>query len=289
LRRGIPVITNFVYLNLTMPDTHLASLWMFLVPLPTALLFGVAEGIFWIGISTIGSMASLWWMAQYGQISITYVYRFGFIYLVLSLLAVTVEYVRKSIQDLYVEKQNELLHFNENISEKVLLDSLTGAYNRGFLTELFPGLLQFAVEADTPLTILLCDIDQFKVINDLNGHVQGDRVLKTVAQLLMENLRSATDNLVRYGGDEFLVVLRNAEIEGAARLAERLRIKIENLTFPEVDEGITCSFGVAELAPTDFAEEGKDAAVVLVARADKCLYQAKQQGKNQVVALCRKA
>ena len=212
--------------------------------------------------------------------------RFGFIYMVLGLLALTAEYVRKSIQDLYLEKQNELLHFNENISEKVLLDSLTGAYNRGFLTELFPGLLQFASDADTPLTILLCDIDQFKVVNDLNGHVQGDRVLKTVAQLFIDNLRNATDNLVRYGGDEFMIVLRNAELEGAANLAERLRINIENLTFAEMDKGITCSFGVAELKPTDFEEEGELAAVQLVARADKCLYQAKHQGKNQVVAQC---
>ena len=141
----------------------------------------------------------------------------------------------------------------------MLLDSLTGAYNRNFLTEIFPGLLQHANQTGTALTIVLCDIDQFKVENDSYGHVNGDHILKSTAEIFLGNLRSATDNLVRYGGDEFLIVLRNTQLDDAARLAERMRIKIENLQFPDIDQATTCSFGVAELSPTDFKENDIDA------------------------------
>jgi diguanylate cyclase (GGDEF)-like protein len=275
---------NFIYVIATNPETYLVSMWMYLIPLPAALLFGVAEGMLWIVVSGVAAVLALSSSAGHDPVSTTYITRFGIIYLILGILSLAAEFVRKNTQDLYLNKQKELSDFNENISGKVMLDSLTGAYNRSFLTELLPGLLQFAHDGETPLTVLLCDIDQFKQVNDTYGHVHGDHVLKSAAELFMRNLRSATDNLVRYGGDEFLIVLRNAKLENAARLAERLRVKIENLNFQDSNLKITCSFGVAELTASDFEEDKKTASVQLIARADKCLYQAKHQGKNQVVA-----
>jgi diguanylate cyclase (GGDEF)-like protein len=199
---------------------------------------------------------------------------------------VTTEYVRANTHKLYLSKQKELVALNEKLSGKMLLDNLTGGYNRGFLTEFFPGLINHAKGTKTPFSIILCDIDHFKDINDTHGHVHGDHILKTVSQIFQNNLRNGTDHLVRYGGDEFLIVLRQTKIEDATRLAERLREKIAEQNFPEIKIKVTCSFGVSELEVSDFVNGESEATTQFIARADKCLYKAKHQGKNRVITQC---
>jgi diguanylate cyclase (GGDEF)-like protein len=281
------LVANFIYLIATNSNTYVLSMWMYLIPIPVAFLFGVREGLVWIILSGSSALLALVFSPHHIPLPPEFIFRFSSTYLVLGLLSLTTEYVRSNTQKLYLSKQKELLALNESISGRVLVDNLTGGYNRGFLTELFPGLIKLAGDTKTPFSIILCDIDQFKDINDIYGHVHGDNILQTVAQIFQNNLRSGTDHLVRYGGDEFLIALRQTKLEDAARLAERLRKKIAEQDFPEIDLAVTCSFGVSELKTSDFENGENEAATQFVARADKCLYKAKHKGKNQVIAQCK--
>lgn len=274
---------NFIYVLAVNPDTKMMILWLYLIPLPVALLFGVREGAVWIMVTAIFSILALIVPPHQALISLTFVSRFGVTFFALGMLSLTAEYVRQRTMTLYLNKQKELMALNERISGEVLLDPLTGGYNRGFLSDLFPGLLEYSRSADVPLTIILCDIDQFKEINDTHGHIQGDRILKETAEIFLNNLRSGSDNLVRYGGDEFLIVLRNARLEDAARLAERLRSKLAAHEFRDINFHVTCSFGLAQLQPTDVKPTRKETAAQLIARADQNLYEAKDLGRNQVI------
>jgi diguanylate cyclase (GGDEF)-like protein len=148
------------------------------------------------------------------------------------------------------------------------VDPLTGALNRR-------GLDLFTFE-DPAFSVLMVDIDHFKKVNDTYGHAMGDSVLQQVARLLSKTLRSG-DAIVRYGGEEFLVILSEVSIAAATRVGERARQAIaENpITLGDKQIPITISVGVAERN----GEEERDA---LIARADTALYRAKQNGRNRV-------
>ncbi len=173
---------------------------------------------------------------------------------------------------------------HERLKRVGLTDSLTGVNNRRFFDQRLGEEVARAGRSGEPLACLFLDIDRFKGINDRYGHRVGDRVLSTVAGLIREQLRS-TDVLGRYGGEEFAALLVNARKEKALEIAERIRAAIEAYRF-ELDEAdsalfATISIGVSSLPP---AERGDVAAEALVDRADQALYQAKNSGRNRVVA-----
>ena len=157
------------------------------------------------------------------------------------------------------------------LSRLAQLDTLTGAFNRRGLEQLFPD-----PPPNPTVTVAMVDIDHFKSINDDFGHASGDEVLKHVARLLSAVVR-AEDSIVRLGGEEFLLVLPGIELNGAARIAERTRCTVEVTHFSGLPEGrrVTISVGVAQLKPL----ESRDAAI---ARADAALYRAKSSGRNRV-------
>ncbi|MFN3921765.1 MAG: GGDEF domain-containing protein, partial [Caldimicrobium sp.] len=124
-------------------------------------------------------------------------------------------------------------------------------------------------------SLILLDIDNFKLINDIYGHAKGDEVLVKVAQILKDNLR-ASDLCGRWGGEEFLILLRSANLFQGLNKAEKLRELIAKLNIPPI-ESITASFGVAEYNSPESYEE-------TLRRADLALYRAKSQGKNCVIA-----
>lgn len=149
-------------------------------------------------------------------------------------------------------------------------DSLTGVYNRNILGKVTEGI-QFAEFLGNKVCVMLFDIDFFKKVNDTYGHVKGDIVLKSVAKLVRKNLDSK-NYMIRWGGEEFVVVLPDKSIEEAEELAERLRRKVEaseNDVCP-----ITISIGLA-------VYDGKDYKSAVDA-ADKALYNAKENGRNRV-------
>jgi diguanylate cyclase (GGDEF)-like protein len=155
-------------------------------------------------------------------------------------------------------------------------DPLTGLLNRRGLQGKAPRLL--ALGRRRPLSIVACDIDRFKAINDRFGHAAGDVVLSTIAGIIRSKLR-AGDIAARTGGEEFVIVMKDASVDDAFSLTERLRREIANVRFANMPEdfAVTCSFGIAQF----HAGEGLWDAI---GRADKVLYAAKRAGRNRTFA-----
>ncbi len=161
------------------------------------------------------------------------------------------------------------------ITEIATYDSLTGAYNRSTMNELLAYELERSKRKNKPLSIIFLDIDDFKSINDRYGHEKGDLVLKKVVELMGERLRKS-DRLGRWGGEEFLIMLPEANGEEAVSVAEKLR-KVISLDAYNIPSTVTGSFGVATREDDENIES-------MIARADSCLYKAKKEGKNRVVS-----
>lgn len=153
-------------------------------------------------------------------------------------------------------------------------DPLTGASNRRRFDEVLRTEVARSRRYGAPLSLIICDIDYFKRINDGFGHPAGDRVLQQLSALLSENIRE-TDVFARLGGEEFAILAPNCDEGCAWKFAEKLRGAVEAHAFPDA-QGLTCSFGVAVLR----AMEGQEK---LVKRADEALYRAKGEGRNRVV------
>jgi diguanylate cyclase (GGDEF)-like protein len=164
-----------------------------------------------------------------------------------------------------------------------ITDSLTGSYNRTYLIEHLPQEIKRATRYGRPLSLVLCDIDHFKDINDKYGHQVGDRVLREFVQCLTDLIRSDVDWLARYGGEEFLVVLPETDVTRAVSQAERLRKNLSKRLI-ETHENrlrITASFGVTGFVPD--SPEDKIPYEALINSADKFMYQAKHEGRNRVI------
>lgn len=160
------------------------------------------------------------------------------------------------------------------IDEKVKLaetDPLTNIMNRRKFEELLEGLILRAQRTSLPLTIMVLDIDDFKKINDEYGHLAGDQVLVDIAHLMVDLIRKQ-DHLVRYGGEEFVIISSDCELDGIVHLAEKIRKDIECHEFCDVGK-VTISLGIAEL-------NGEDDSRSFFKRADDKLYEAKAKGKN---------
>lgn len=155
-------------------------------------------------------------------------------------------------------------------------DQLTGLNNRRRFKEFLDQELTRHRRVPEPLSLIIFDIDHFKLVNDTHGHETGDLVLREMAQLLRATIRR-TDTPARWGGEEFLVLLPATTVEAAAGLAEKLRQAIAGHDFPNVGR-LTASFGVAALLDGEHEESD------LLRRVDQALYQAKQQGRNRVVS-----
>lgn len=161
-----------------------------------------------------------------------------------------------------------------------LTDALTGLYNRRFLYQRFEEEISRAKRNKHALSCLMLDIDYFKAVNDRHGHVFGDYVLKEVARILKENLRGY-DALVRFGGEEFVVLLPGAEVPNAEVVAQKIREKIEAHEFKdgEIAEKITVSVGVFGCSPSAISDDAEK----YIKYADEALYAAKESGRNKVV------
>lgn len=174
----------------------------------------------------------------------------------------------------------ELKHSNRRLEELVVTDPLTRTLNRRAFDLRFEEEFLRSRRNRSPLSVLMVDIDYFKKVNDVHGHMCGDQCLSVVASELQSSLKRSADVLARYGGEEFVVLLPDTDSQGAARIAETLRTVVEMLEIPYEDKvlHLTISVGVASVVPTTELERG-----VLLGRADAALYEAKARGRNQVV------
>ncbi|WP_051321630.1 diguanylate cyclase [Chrysiogenes arsenatis] len=170
---------------------------------------------------------------------------------------------------------NQLLETVQKLlKEKDILastDPLTGLNNRLYFTKVLHEEAERKRRSGKPMALIMIDADHFKAINDTHGHNIGDTVLKNLATLIQSTVRS-TDFIARWGGEEFVLLLRDDNCDAACIAAEKLRVKIENTNFPEVGT-VTCSFGVT-------AWKVDDSEASFVARADDALYASKNAGRN---------
>ena len=160
------------------------------------------------------------------------------------------------------------------IADMATNDALTGLYNRRFLDEHQCNLVANAKNRGAPISVLMIDVDRFKAVNDTYGHAAGDEALRQISNTINKRIRSS-DIAVRYGGEELLVLLLNANVKNAEVVANDIRKQISKIDFSEVaSKVITVSIGVAELATTMSEAIGS---------ADDALYKAKRSGRNKVV------
>lgn len=172
------------------------------------------------------------------------------------------------------EKIRQLEEANATISNLAATDELTGLYNRRYFNENVTKSLGSAKRHKTPLSLVMVDIDKFKVVNDTHGHSVGDQVLKMFSDILRGFAR-AGDVSARWGGEEFIILLTQTSRQGAAAMAERMRGDVEFESLRATSIPVTISLGVVEL------EEGEDTEA-LIKRADQALYRAKNEGRNRV-------
>ncbi|MFW5920363.1 MAG: GGDEF domain-containing protein [Polyangiales bacterium] len=182
--------------------------------------------------------------------------------------------LRVQLQDEFEQQAAKRLY------ESVVRDALTRVYNRRYLDERLESEMAYAQRHNTPLSVLLVDIDHFKQINDTHGHPAGDAVLRVVATAMVRMLR-AEDVVARYGGEEFCVVARGIDARNAQIVGERIRRTIEGLKIPGDGRqlNVTVSVGVA----TFRASRWYSTVSALVGDADAALYRAKERGRNRVV------
>ena len=178
------------------------------------------------------------------------------------------------------QKQISQLKDRAKQAEKLAcLDPLTSIANRRKLDTELTKAVTLSHERETPLCIIISDIDHFKSVNDLFGHRTGDAVLRQYAQLLTSMVRSS-DIVARYGGEEFAIVLPNSPLGNAFEIAERIRTAVQHQTWTDgetaLDLKLTASFGIADI------RDG-ETTVDLIARADSKLYEAKRLGRNRTI------
>ncbi|KAB2921083.1 MAG: GGDEF domain-containing protein, partial [Dechloromonas sp.] len=166
----------------------------------------------------------------------------------------------------------------ESLRDSTLRDPMTGLNNRRFLEEYVETLVASVQRKRAHAAILMLDLDYFKMVNDTYGHDAGDAVLKALSTVLKQSVRAA-DLVIRYGGEEFLIILLDTSGEAAERVAENIRNTVENLKVPVSGVVLqkTISIGIA-----DFPDDS-ETFWQAVKFADVALYQAKEQGRNRVI------
>ena len=178
------------------------------------------------------------------------------------------------------ERTRDLESLNDQLRELSATDALTGLKNRGHFDRTFSSAVVKAYRFSQPLSLLLLDIDHFKKFNDTHGHLVGDDCLQMVANCIRDYVTRPQDLAARYGGEEFVVLLPDTPKEGALRVAEKIRSRIEETGFRVSDEvlHLTVSIGLCAVCPSQ-ADATKD----IFSWADGALYEAKGRGRNQVV------
>ena len=183
-----------------------------------------------------------------------------------------------------IELNEELLSVRDRFEKQATHDKLTGLYNRHYMVKTLEDELARALRYQTDLSCILLDLDCFKDVNDSFGHSFGDLVLREFSASLMQNVRK-TDIPIRYGGEEFMVLLPNTGIAGAQNVAEKIRTTCEKMMYDDGHNSttVTVSIGIASVKQNQLIESKE-----IMACADKALYQSKAEGRNRATVYMKK-
>ena len=197
-----------------------------------------------------------------------------------SAISIVASVLYRKQYDEIIKQKEQLLQDECQLREIAVRDSLTGLYNRRFMTSSLKKEIDKAACNHLSVGVIIIDVDNYKTINDNYGHVLGDHILTQIAQIFTDNLR-ISDVICRYGGDEFVLVLPNSTLASTLHKAEELRqtAASASFTFEGVTLGITLSFGAAA-----YPQHGKTGEALLKA-ADRALYTAKKNGRNRVSSI----
>jgi diguanylate cyclase (GGDEF)-like protein len=186
------------------------------------------------------------------------------------------------------EVEKLILTDRKRLIELAMVDPLTKAYNRGYFEDAFSKIVarerrdEKVDKKNGPISLLMIDLDKFKLINDTFGHDMGDKVLQTVVKIIKNNLERETDVLARFGGEEFVIILENTPESGAAKVAEKIRkaIEVETKNVEGLAQ-VTASIGHATYDSRKINGVGLS---TLMKSADDAAYQSKKMGRNRVTA-----
>lgn len=179
----------------------------------------------------------------------------------------------RNINKAMKHKVDELYSMTNTLEQKAYKDNLTGINNRENFEEIFSLEISTTKLNKSVLSLMIFDVDNFKLVNDTYGHQAGDILLKDLVTLIESNIKNG-DVFARWGGEEFVVLTPATEINGAYNLAENLRKLVQSYVFNYVDNNLTVSFGIAQLSKDDTKK-------TLFEKADKALYEAKKNGRNR--------
>jgi diguanylate cyclase (GGDEF)-like protein len=176
----------------------------------------------------------------------------------------------------------QLLEELNEVNSLATIDHLTGLANRRQFDQSITDEWRRCLRDDHPLSLIMCDVDHFKLYNDHYGHQMGDSCLTQVAQAIDHSIRRPGDLAARYGGEEFAIILPNTDTEGSVKVAEKIQDTVKRLKIPhsqsKVSEYITLSLGIGTMIPSSH-----NSPIQLICEADRLLYIAKQKGRNQII------
>ncbi|MDC7228491.1 MAG: GGDEF domain-containing protein [Spirochaetales bacterium] len=247
-------------------------LWMFIFPMATFFLYDLKRGLVYLAVFTAAAAFLVFAPIRlHGAVEYPVLFRSRLFaaFTVVSVCAALYETVRaksyKSLKEASIKLEKMAKH-----------DALTGLLNRYGISERFDYEFSRAKRNKTSLTVIICDIDLFKSVNDRYGHDAGDDVLINISQLFEEYKRSQ-DIIARWGGEEFLLLLPDTDLSGGLVLAEKMRSKISDMivVYEKNEIKVTMSFGVSELEMSESASIG-------IRKADRQLLKAKENGKDRV-------
>ena len=269
----ISLMLLMVYLVFTGGFKGTGPLWIYIVP-PVALFFGGMRkgtqniGLFVLVISVLMFYPNDEWLGT----SYTFEFKSRLIYsfLTVSCLFAFYEYVRQN-------SFHRIQEMSQNFEWQAMRDPLTGLLNRRGMQENLQSEFARSRRYNNDLTLMMCDIDFFKTVNDHYGHDKGDEIIKSMADIFKSGLRKQ-DSLARWGGEEYLFLLPETNGNQAMQLAEKLRRKIEATQYNQNDKtfSVTISIGLHQIISTNTINQA-------ITKADTNLYKAKEQGRNRCI------
>jgi len=192
-----------------------------------------------------------------------------------------IEQYQLHLEELVAAKTRELEQANIRLQEMVNIDSLTGLSNRRYFDEVLDTEIRRSIRTNSSLSLLMCDLDYYKLYNDYYGHVQGDDCLRKTADCFKEVFMRITDTAARFGGEEFAVILPNTSLDEARQSAMKLSEALNRMNIPHkgshITDHVTISVGIACMQPGERLLDTE-----LVQMADEALYTAKDKGRNRI-------